>query len=121
MKETKYETLTVTIPSGTNAVTTSESINFDTAYHNVEGVALLEVFDGDIPYYEIGLETDTTIYHHLSHKAIFETSKDVAQKDKFKEISIPISSKKLNAKVKIPTTLIEDLVFQLVFKLTREL
>lgn len=117
--ETKYETLTVTIPSGTSAVSTTKDINFDTAYQQVEGVAMVEIDNGGIPYYQIGIETDDTTFHHVSHKEIFQTSKDVAQKDKFKEISIPISTKKVKVRIATPATTTSDLVFQLVFKLTR--
>ncbi len=122
MKEKFYQSETITYPTGTVARAHRQEIILDQGYENCVGLCIIEVEDGGIPTYRVGVEDrNKTIISPLN--------KDFLQSDKAAGLNlenrvIPVNIRAEGNKIKfitdIPEETTEKLEYDVVLVLERE-
>lgn len=121
MQNTKYQTETVTKAALTGEGRYTNSIELDTNFDYCDGVQIIELSNGGVPFYSIGLEDKTNTYHSTTHKADWINGSDTPINNRYKEIFIPvIRGDKLDIKTAIDTALVSEVKYQIIFRLRKK-
>jgi hypothetical protein len=121
--EYKVESLRVVVENGTAATTIDEDFSPDEGYQEIVGVATFENNDGGLTngYFRTGLKDENKAYADLAHKSLLMGSANIAQKEKFMPINIPIRKKRdIQCRLSFDEALTEDLDVEFVFLLRRQ-
>lgn len=124
-EKVKYQTKRVTIPAATYAAEfpANESLDLDSAYDQVVGVAIHRVVDSGVANgdYKIGLSDDNGVIHDPTHISGWATAKDdgTNPNERFKEITVDVrGAGQIQCIVKLPAQVLATaLVVEFVFKL----
>jgi hypothetical protein len=112
----KYEAKNIKIEAGKPAGTFEETIKVDSSYKKIIGLALYEIENGNLPYYEVGISDNNFTYHHLAHKDDFKPF----GVERYKPIAIDNMDQQIKIRYRIPAEVQEDVQFQLVFLLQKD-
>lgn len=115
----KYQTEIITQAAGTNAGTFTKQVKLDENFESCDGVQIIEITNGGIPYYSIGIDDKNNTYHSITHKKDWISGENVKLDDRYKSILIPIVDK-LDIKINLPVPTITDIQFQIIFRLKKK-
>lgn len=122
--EVRYQTKQITVASSVSANTTQEdTIELETGYDRVTGIAVHEITDGSITdgYYRIGIQDQDRVYHGLTHIDNWDGGTGVSPNDKFKKIDFEVKQSQLvTIKTNVPASPSTDLKYEIVFRLERD-
>jgi hypothetical protein len=94
--EFKVEAFRFVTDNGTAAGTYDDDYTPDDSFDEVIGICTFENADGNLTngYYRTGIKTEEKAYAELAHKNLLMASANIAQKEKFMPVNIPIRKKR---------------------------
>jgi hypothetical protein len=116
MRKTKYQTLSVVVPSDTAAGIIEHEVSLDKPFTHCTGVVMYENNDGGTNC-QIGLRDDEDTFHTLTDKRDWTAGESVSLNDRYKNILIPVTGNKLYVRTKHTSETTSDLKFDIVFRL----
>lgn len=121
MQNTKYQTVNVKMTAGTAKAKYTENVELDSNFDYCDGVQAIEISNGGVSHYSIGLEDKNNNYHSLTHRNDWNNGTDTPINNRYKEIFIPvIRGDKLEVKTQFDSDLTSDLYYQIIFRLRKK-
>ncbi len=121
MQNTKYQTETVKKIAGTVTGRYTDSVELDSNFDYCDGVQVIEITNGGVPFYSVGIEDKNNSYHNLTHKADWINGQDTPINNRYKEIFIPvIRGDKLDIKTALDTVPVIDVEYQIIFRMRKK-
>lgn len=117
----RFQTKTITIPSGTAAGSDERSFDLDRAYANAKGVCVFVNKDGGLPgsTFQFGLRDDTNTIVEKTNAKFFQAGVDCAKSQRMTPVDIAITGRVNTIMLTWPATLTTDLVIDVVFELVK--
>jgi hypothetical protein len=120
MENIKYQTVDVKQAAGTVKGKYTESVELDSNFDFCDGVQAIDILNGGITFYSIGLEDKNNTYQNVTHKSDWNSSTSTPINHRYKSIFIPVvRGDKVDIRTQVESDLVSELHYQLIFRLRK--
>jgi len=121
MQNVKYQTEEIRYSAGTEFGKFSKNVELDSNFDYCDGVQVIELSNGGVPFYNIGLEDKSNTYHSQTHKNDWINGTDTPINSRYKDVMIPvINGSKLQVVTQFDAVPTQELRYQIIFKLKKK-